>query len=121
MLTRAILLAVSVILLVGCSDEPSNDDMHKLVEEHVSKQFTIKKIKGFSGFVDFRKQGCVKNKEKTGYFDCYYSFTFPPMPGRQQSTFNGKGQFYRTDKGLSYREISAMPDDRPFDPNRGKW
>ncbi len=116
-----IVLFAGAAALVGCSDEPSNDEMHKLVDEHVAQQFKARSVRGFKGFFDIRKQGCVKTKDKEGYFDCYYNFTFPPMPGQTQRTFNGKGQFHRTNKGLVYQEISAMPDDRPFDPSRGKW
>ncbi|MEI7610929.1 MAG: hypothetical protein WCJ64_26390 [Rhodospirillaceae bacterium] len=116
-----IVLLISATVLVGCSDEPSSDEMHKLVDEHVAKQLKAHSVKGFKGFIDFRKQGCVKTKDKEGYFDCYYNFTFPPMPSQPQRTFNGKGQFHRTAKGLVFQEISAMPDDRPFDPDRGKW
>ena len=65
-----ILLLVSATVLVGCSDEPSSDEMHKLVDEHVAKQLKAHSVKGFKGFIDFRKQGCVKTKDKEGYFDC---------------------------------------------------
>ena len=103
----AIGLAMAAVLLTGCSDEPSESDMRAAVENHSSK--TLAGRGTFSGFSDFRKQGCVDSKKAPGAFDCYYSATLTPEPGSKPLTVNGKARFTPTDKGLSFQDLGAQP------------
>ena len=99
---------MGLFLLGGCSDEPSESDMRELVEANTAKEVT-RAGRPFTGFTEFRKQGCVDSRHAPGAFDCYYLATFIPAPGAKPLTVNGKARFTRTDKGLTYRDLGAQP------------
>lgn len=99
---------VGLLLLAGCSGEPSESDMRKAVEAETAKSVTAAG-RPFTGFTEFRKQGCVDSRHAKGAFDCYYSATFVPSPGAKPLTVNGKARFTPTDKGLTYQDLGAQP------------
>lgn len=106
MLKRALLLPL--LLLAGCSDEPSEEAMRAQVEAHT--RATLKQQgRGISGFSDFRKQGCVSSKSVEGAYDCYYAATIPATAGAPATAVNGKGRFRRTDQGLEFKDLGAQP------------
>jgi hypothetical protein len=106
-LRGAMCLVIAAAMLAGCSDEPSEDDMRKAVENHSRKALAGKGT--FSGFSDFRKQGCVDSKKAPGAFDCYYAATLTPEPGGKPLTVNGKARFTASEKGLTFQDLGAQP------------
>ena len=115
-LRRAVLALAPCALLAGCSGEPSESDMRRLVETHTRKALDAKGTGGFRGFDDFRKQGCIDTKAKSvgaaqggTQYDCYYAATFVPQPGRPAITVNGKGRFTRAGQNLLFEDLGAQP------------
>ena len=115
----ALVLAGMLPLLAACSDEPSENEMKGLVENHTRDVLQRQGQGGFAGFVNFRKQGCVvpklrnvsdrtKGGENT-LFDCYYAATFGETAARPGVTVNGKGRFTSTEKGFHYQDLGAQP------------
>ncbi len=106
-------LALLLPVLAGCSGEPSESDMRRLVEDHTRRALQRQGQGVFQGFDQFRKQGCVESKEKPGATDCYYAATFSPQPGQPAMTVNGKGRFTQTSqsggKGLVFEDLGAQP------------
>ncbi|MBP2226849.1 hypothetical protein J2847_000116 [Azospirillum agricola] len=109
-------LAALLPLLAGCSGEPSEADMRRLVEAHTRRALERQGQGGFRAFDVFRKQGCVAAKSKSGgkpgQYDCYYAATFVPQPGQPPLTVNGKGRFGKSetgDKGLVFEDLGAQP------------
>ncbi|CAO3417430.1 hypothetical protein [Azospirillum doebereinerae] len=109
---RALAVLGLLPILAGCSGEPSEADMRRLVETHTRRALERQGQGGFQAFDAFRKQGCVDAAKKTGkggQFDCYYAATFAPQPGQPPMTVNGKGRFTSGDKGLTFEDMGAQP------------
>ncbi|HRJ61081.1 MAG TPA: hypothetical protein PKZ97_11350 [Azospirillaceae bacterium] len=100
-------LAVAALGLAGCSEEPSESDMRAAVEAHARKALAGKGA--FTGFTDFRKQGCVESKKAPGSYDCYYAATLIPEPGGASRTVNGKARFTPSDAGMTFQDLGAQP------------
>jgi hypothetical protein len=100
------------LMLGGCSGEPGEGEIRRLVETYTRKTLTAQGIAGFDGFEAFRKQGCVVTKDRTGDFDCYYNATFAATNSRPKVTVNGKGRFHHADRGWTFEDLGAMRDDR---------
>lgn len=100
-------LAVAAAVLTGCGDEPSESAIRAAVEAHSRKALAGRGT--FSGFTDFRKQGCVDSKKAPGSYDCYYSATLVPEPGARPLTVNGKARFTPTEKGMAFQDLGAQP------------
>ena len=103
----AAVLAAAGLGLSGCSDEPSEADMRAAVEAHSRKALAGRGA--FTGFTEFRKQGCVGSKKAPGSYDCYYSATLIPEPGGQPRTVNGKARFTPSDAGMTFQDLGAQP------------
>lgn len=102
-------LLASVLLLAGCSGEPSARDMEKAVAKSIqdtldqAKQFVhalggrnAPQVQDFGGFDSFEKVSCNELQDNRGW-NCEFRFT---------ATFNGqtetateRGRFFQTDKG----------------------
>lgn len=63
----------------------------------------------FTGFTEFRKQGCVVSRHVEGAFDCYYQATFTPVSGVASMTVNGKARFRPSDNGFKFEDLGAQP------------
>lgn len=100
-------LAAATLGLAGCSDEPSESDMRAAVEAHTRKALAGKGT--FTGFTDFRKQGCVESKKAPGSYDCYYAATLVSEPGAQPRVVNGKARFTPSDAGMTFQDLGAQP------------
>jgi hypothetical protein len=103
-----VIIVLAGLTLSGCSKEPSEQDMRRMVETHT--RATLNKAgRPFSGFVDFRKQGCVEMKTGGEGYDCYYAATIPGTPTSNPMTVNGKGRFRQSDKGVEFEDLGAQP------------
>ncbi|HYG89619.1 MAG TPA: hypothetical protein VD978_25565 [Azospirillum sp.] len=106
---RILAALLACLTLTGCSDEPSEADMRKAVEDTTRRKLEAQGRPGFRHFDAFRKQGCVDARDKSPQHDCYYSATFTPQPGQPPLTVNGKGRFRKTDKGVAFEDLGAQP------------
>lgn len=100
-------LFVAATVLSGCGGEPSEAEIRAAVEAHSRKALAGRGA--FSGFTDFRKQGCVDSQKAPGAYDCYYSATLVPEKGADPLTVNGKARFAKTEKGFSFQDLGAQP------------
>lgn len=103
----AVAMLAAALGLAGCSEEPSESDMRAAVEAHSRKALAGRGT--FTGFTEFRKQGCVESKKAPGAYDCYYSATLSPEPGGQPRTVNGKARFTPSETGMSFQDLGAQP------------
>lgn len=106
-MTRWLALLAVALALGACSDAPSEAEIRAAVEAHSRKALAGRGT--FTGFSDFRKQGCVDSKKEPGAYDCYYAATIAAEPGGKPVTVNGKARFWRKDSGLTFQDLGAQP------------
>lgn len=106
-MTRWLALLAVALGLGACSDAPSEAEIRAAVEAHSRKALAGRGA--FTGFSDFRKQGCVDSKKEPGAYDCYYAATIAATAGGKPVTVNGKARFWRKDGGLAFQDLGAQP------------
>jgi hypothetical protein len=97
-----------LLVLTGCGGEPSEGDMRSAIEAHARAQLS-KTGKPYHEFLDFRKQGCIAGKTKSGEYDCYYAAVIPVNGSNNPMSVNGKGRFRKEGGGFSFEDLGAQP------------
>jgi len=105
---KAAAALIGLLVLTGCSDEPSEKDMRTAVEG-LARQRLERQGKTYHPFLSFRKQGCIEGKSEPGDYDCYYYAIIPFAGAWQNLEVNGKGRFKRKGKGFDFVDLGAQP------------